>query len=938
MSPAPGGRRPSAVAPWTRTRLRASKGAALALVLLVLGCAFLAAGLPRDLDRYQAAALRHTLSSAAVTDSSIEGSATVDPGEQILLSDPGKDLSPGRLSVDGSALQQDIRPPLTTEPGQADNGVHTIGTADDLSDAQLPRPSELPPTLNLDWQPDQGAHVRMVAGRLPRDPAPFPADGTDSTITPVPPLEIAVSGATARTMGLHVGSVLHLQAQEADHPVQLDVVGVFQPLGAGRSYWTAEPDLLRPELRAKKVPRQTRNAFYWHVEALVSSGASPWLPDLGATQAYWWFPVDPAVLTPFRVAAAQQQLADLTSGPDAAALARITQLPSGLTVTSSLPSMLGGFTAESSAIAPVLTIGCAGAAGTAAAVLLLAAGLAADRRTAELELLRARGGSLPALARRLLAETLVCTTTGAAGGAALALLLLPTAHWRASVLAAAAVWLLATAVVPLRVLARHRRPRPAGRAEGLVTARPSRRRTIAELTVLVASAAALLSLNRQGLDAGGGIDPLLASAPPLLGLSGALLLIRLCPWPLRALSRPSARRRGAVGFLGLARAGRTATAVSLLPLVAMLMALTVATFGSVIVSSISGDRESAALAEVGADAALTSQAGFLPPALTTAVGHSAGVRSVVDIRLDPYEEYAAGDITYNLELVDPAPYAALAARDGKAFSFSPALLHYSGSGPIPVVASGALAAAMGPGPVTLDNTAYGNLQVRVVATVGADLANQVGEFLLVPRAAVPRAPYEYALPQETLLLSGPVDAAALQRTVDRTEGRTVVDVTLRTAVLAAQADDSPLQSGAESVYTWTVLASVLLSGFAVLLSLLQAAPGRAALLARLRTMGLTPRQGYRLIVLESLPQVLLGVTAGAATGLAAIALLRSSIDLPLLVATDAATGPTALRPQLLPVLGPALALLVLALAVVAAEAAVVGRRQIGTELRAGDQR
>lgn len=54
----------------------------------------------------------------------------------------------------------------------------------------------------------------------------------------------------------------------------------------------------------------------------------------------------------------------------------------------------------------------------------------------------------------------------------------------------------------------------------------------------------------------------------------------------------------------------------------------------------------------------------------------------------------------------------------------------------------------------------------------------------------------------------------------------------------------------------------------MLLTLARATPERAALLARLRTMGLRPRQGVALILVESLPQA---VTAALGGGLIAVA-------------------------------------------------------------------
>ncbi|KJS51497.1 hypothetical protein VM98_36845, partial [Streptomyces rubellomurinus subsp. indigoferus] len=66
----------------------------------------------------------------------------------------------------------------------------------------------------------------------------------------------------------------------------------------------------------------------------------------------------------------------------------------------------------------------------------LAAALGTDRRTAEIELLRARGGSLAGVLRRLSGEAAVTVLPAAALATALALVLLPTPRWGPSLLAA----------------------------------------------------------------------------------------------------------------------------------------------------------------------------------------------------------------------------------------------------------------------------------------------------------------------------------------------------------------------------------------------------------------------------------------------------------------------------------------------------------------------
>ncbi|MFI1156595.1 FtsX-like permease family protein [Streptomyces sioyaensis] len=128
---------------------------------------------------------------------------------------------------------------------------------------------------------------------------------------------------------------------------------------------------------------------------------------------------------------------------------------------------------------------------------------------------------------------------------------------------------------------------------------------------------------------------------------------------------------------------------------------------------------------------------------------------------------------------------------------------------------------------------------------------------------------------------------------------------------------------------------------ALLLSILQAAPQRTQLLARLRTMGLTPAQGRHLLVLEALPQALLAALGGALVGAAAIRLLGPGMDLTPL-ALPGMPGGGARGTVRIPSDPASLLLsagvLLLALAVVLAQAWLSGRRRESTELRAGDLR
>ncbi|WP_152626567.1 ABC transporter permease [Streptacidiphilus carbonis] len=919
-----GAARPPAVAPWTRTRLRSAMGAALALVVLVLATTFIAAGFPRWYDRYQDGALHSELAKAGVSGSAVEAVAGFARDGTLTKLDDASTVSPSNLAAVRAKLAG-ILTEVPAETSGGSTGVHTTGVRDFLMDPGLARPEGIPPLMTLDWQDGEASRLKVVRGRMPQPPRAGTAAPHE--------LEIAVSAATAGTVHIRLGQVLHLAPQRGS-PVLLHVVGVYQPLNPNQDYWSAEPRLIAPVSTFTLPPTGGLDpASTWHVEALVAAGTVPYFPAVGTMEAYWWFLPQQGVLHAHDIPGLQSRLANVLTGDgQAAAKAPGAGFPQGQQFSSGLPDALTQFTSEADAIAPVLTVGLAGTAGIAGAVLLMAAGLAADRRDGELRLLRARGGSMPALGRRLLGEALCCTTPGAVAGIGLALLLLPTGRTLPALTAGLAVWAVATAAMPLRGLFRHRRIRAAGRPEDVTTARPSRRRTVAELAVVLVAVAAVVAVRRQGLVSSGGVDLLLTGAPLLMGLAGAFLLMRLYPWPLRLAARPSQRRGGAVGFLGLARAGRASSTASVLPLMALLLALTVAVFGSEVLSGIGEGREQAALAEVGADAQVSGTGAQIPAAVVAAVRSSPGVRSVLPVAQSRVQ-FPQNDAVADFYAVDPSGYRGVSDRvDGG--SFPAGLLHYSGSGPIPVLVSADVAATMGSAPMEVQND-FGTFRIRVAGVLDSVLMGK-NPFLLASSEALDAQPHASAAADAplTLYVTGPVDGRALRSAVSRAAGSTALTVDLRTEALATLHGDR-LSDGAATLYLATVLAGAALAVLAVLLSLLQAAPGRAALLVRLRTMGMTPRQGYRLILVEALPQVVAAVLAGTALGLAAVPLLGPSVDLSALVGVTVDAG---LRATALPVLGPGLVLLVLAVAVVVVEAAVIGKRQIGVELRVGDQR
>ncbi|WP_146088333.1 FtsX-like permease family protein [Actinacidiphila yanglinensis] len=932
--------------PWVRVRLRSARATALATFGLVLITAFLAAALPRAVDRYEDRALRHAVQSGSVQNRGIALTATFQAQLSTMPSDP---LAPSTLDSVQSSIRSLLASNAPLDPHGGVYGVRT-GKESDVPDPSVARTSSHDPAADLVAQAGLGAQSRLVAGRMPHAP------GVIREGEPPPPVDAAITERSAQVLHLKVGTVLHLRGL-GDTPLTVHVTGIVAPRDPKAPYWNEDPDLLGPVKTTAPAGPDDDPETYWHFTLLANPYAGDSIPQLGwGANLYWYEPLQVGRLTAHGMPALQTVLSSLSGGPLAVTLQDQTGTP--VRVGDSLGATFTAFSQERDATSPMVLIAAIGVGTTALAVLLMTGGLAAERRRGEITLLRSRGGSLRGIAGRLAGETAAAAVPGGAVGTLLALVLLPTERWRLPVLLAALVTAVVALALPLRAGFAVRRPRPEGR-EDVATAKPSRRRLVVELTVVVLMAGAVVALRQRGAGGSGGStggsgsdglgdDPFLAAAPVLVAIGAALVLLRLYPVPLRLLARPAARLRGAVTHLGLARAGRS-PATGQLPLLAVLVALTVTSFGGSVLAGISHGRDRAATATVGADARIDAISPTLDTRLPKAVKGVPGVGTVTAARVEP----ADGDGTefrgaYELVIVDPASYVELNHEIGLPSFPAGALTGGHPGGTLPAVLSPGLAGQIGRKTLTIGSD-VGTLTIREAAVVRATPAAPGSAFVIVSAADVaalhPEAAQYSQLSAPTTLLAmtapgGHIDAQALRKAVKG--GVTTASVVLRSQERAALAD-TPLQHGAHRLYLTAVAAGAGYSALALLLSLLQAAPGRATLLARLRTMGLTRGQARRLVLLEMLPQVLLGAVGGVLVGLAVIPLLGPGIDLRALAF---GTGPRdfapvdfglGLRANPWALALPSAGLLILACVVLLAQAWVTGRRRESTELRAGDR-
>ncbi|WP_405431320.1 ABC transporter permease [Streptomyces anulatus] len=950
----------AASAPWIRTRLRTAPGAATALAVLVLVTAFLAAAFPRAVDAYETKGLRHDILTADAGRSTLEV-ARPQPGLELPQAQRDAEARSPELARIGSGLLKALPAPLRADTSSVAYGVRTSKPAV-ANEPWLARPEAVPPQLSYVAQSGLKEHATLASGAWPTTPREVTSDSRA--------VQGAVTEETAAELKVKVGATITLLTA-AQEPITVTITGIVAPRDPRGSYWSADPLLRTPSLVLD--PTSPFPVHYWTGTVLLAEDSGPALLSTAAEPVLFWrIPPDPAGLTGPDRARLTSGIASLESGPG---LLKVREIAGGTAVfATGLGHIVEANARMRDAISPVIAVAALGIGSVAAVVLLMTGALLAGRRKAELALMRSRGGSLRGIGGRLLAETAVTVLPASALGLLLATLAVGEGRFWPGALAAAGVGLLVCVALPLRTTLQHIRPTLHGAREDMVSARPSRRRTVAELTLLVLAVGAVTALRRRGTSAGGGTDLLVSGAPVLVALIAALVLVRLYPLPLRLATRPVARLRGAIGFLSLARAGRS-SAGGALPLLALLLALATAAFGGSVIAGIGDARDDAALASVGADARISgaSERATLPDELVRTVRDLDGVRGAAPVRIEysvNMPEAVAGDGGANgdgagsdgagtsmgsvsvsaddakvaaLVGIDPASYAELARATGlpafpaarlKATGSSAPLPKGAKAGPgrvLPAIASPAVAARLGKEPRAIE-TLSGDFEVQVVGTVSRVASVSPTDFLVVNSAAL-----EQKAPT-TLLLTGAPDPGKLRAAVEGSGKEYAVQ--LRSEERARYVN-TPMQAGAERIYLAAVAAGAGYALLAVLLSLLQTAPERKTLLARLRTMGLTTGQGRKLLAFEATPQALLAAGGGLFTGWATIALLSPGIDLvPLALAGVAGsdTSPVLLRTDLWSLALPAAGVVALAAAVAGVQAWWASRRGSITELRAGDSR
>jgi putative ABC transport system permease protein len=904
-------------------------GVWLALALAAVGAltSFICAAGPREQTANQNGAIRTAVGQIAPGDRTILASADWYPEAGV----PSSFLTPALQQKFGRAFALHFGS-LISAPAGSGRAFVTGPLVQPLPPAG-PATAHQPKYFQLSADSGLAADARLMAGTWPAGPSRLP--GTSAAARAMLVLQVVLPNAVATRYHLGVGVVLPLGII-GGRPVALRVTGIIQPK-PGAFFWAtpdvqAVPALLIP---AKVTPTAKSGYIGGAIVAASELQAlqSVWPDQLALGD--WYFPVSLSHLTRAGLARLAAAITALTASTDAATGGRASGFNFAPTPSASslLPAALTTIRQQVNAASGIDDLVIGGLFAACLLLMLLCAGLAADRYRPELALIRTRGGSTGQVATRTLARSLSVSVPGIAAGLAVASRLgAPAAsQWALPAINGA----FAIAAVPARCTWRTRENRSWQAAERTDSAAPRRapRRIIAEIAVLTIAAGAVVALRLRGV--AGGSDQLGIAAPVLVATVASIVIGRLYPIPVRALLPLAMRRRGPVSFLGLSQARRAGLA-SIVPALALVLTLTLAAFGVMLTQSVAAGQIASTWAKTGADAIFTAPGNnVITPVAQHAVAAVPGVLHTALVFTAAYNgQFPNSLITtagqaenISIAVVSPAEYGAL-SNDTPWPGFPvPALARRPG--PVPILIS-AVAVADQPGAVTgtrLTLNAYGiKVGVRVAGTIGTTPAFPAGgAFVVFPQWAIAQLP---SIPgPDELLATGPhVSVSRLDATAAlHLHGDTLQ---LRSALLGAQ-----LGSAAEYAVRLFDLASVAaaaLSAVALCFGLAATGKNRRILRTQMSAMGMSAGQARALALYDPLA-LLATAIAGMILAVGLLSLIARQI-IPLQSLTSSTTG-VALSLSLLALAIPAAGAIALALVVIATEHVLTTRSESGTALR-----
>jgi putative ABC transport system permease protein len=885
--------------------------ASLALAILVLAGSFIAVAVPRASLGYRTQVVQRIFHAAPSQQTAVLGDANLSGLSQGYLSAGELALAGRQLS--GSLLRDGLplAPAASQWSGLAINAGAVSGTSG-------PSAGHLgPPQLEILYRSGLGSNATLVAGSLPTH---VQRHGSPETF------QVAVTTATAASLGLHVGSRLAAAGQ------MLVVSGIIRPRGAASSFWTVDPVAPVPRLTGatgNSTPYLSGAAFAGAAELAELEGRL----SARQLQALWSFPLDLRHVSADQAAGLLQAARGVSYLPTVGNVSASLSAAAGadallvVSLSSGLVSVLPSFVATDAAVQRALSLMFVSLAVIGVVVVLLGARLVTEHRRGEFALMRARGASLGQVAAVAARGGAATVLPAALLGAGAAVLLTPgPASWLPAWLA---VLVIGTALAAPPVLAvwQHRTRRtatPAALAPAARRRMSAARRWVADGALLAAAVAGLVILRAQGLPPPGTVDLFTSVAPVLAAIPVALVVVRTYPLVLRQLTRLAGRRRGVVMVVGLAR-GSSAAQTGTLPAFALILAFAVVAFAAMARGGVARADIAASWQAAGADAVVAAPA--TGPGITTAAQRLiTGVPGVQRAATVSVTTGTSGQgLPLPVAIVNPRQYAALTAGT-PAPPFPAAALARPGGGVVPVLVSAPGRAILGQGSGLW--VAGRQLRLRIAGTLasiaGVPAASQV--------AVVPRWALGNAVPTPNVMaLTGPrLDAAALTRVVNRAVPG--AEITFRSHLLAAIAG-APLPHGGFVTFAQGAAAAAAFSLLILLLMLVLSARSREVTLARLITMGLGRAQSRRITAVETGPAIVAAALGGTVCALILVPLVGPAVNL---AAFTGAPVSVPLRPDAVALAIAVGGLLLLAALTLAVQDSLARRLGPGRALRVGE--
>lgn len=827
----------------TRRRFATPRSAALVIIALTALAAFVISAAPRALVGVVQAEVAHQVSGMAATARDLSGSTIGTPA---FGPAPDADLTAGwddgAAAVFGAAAghlaaARDGFPPVLRDLTAAPEFAEYLATAVPADAAVVP--AEFPaPQVQLLAEPAPSAHLTLTDGAWPAA-----WDGSGS-------IEILLSVGAAEIMGWSVGEVRE----------PFVVSGLADAVDPDDERWLHLITALTASVYDDGNRRPIATAGAWVAPATWLRVAET--EQFGRTRLITWYGVDGG-------AARDTDPRELLAAVRGATTASVPLDDSGqlrMRLTTDLVDVLSTALSRAGSASAILAVAAVGPLAVSVALIVLASALIVRRRRTDLALLSARGAPLARLRRLLFVEGLILGIPAAMLGAAAGVLVARDDAGVAPVVLAVAV-----GVAPAVALAASLRAATLERGRADLDA-PVRGRwaRIVEIIVVLLAAVAVVQLFIRGIGTDTTtIDPLVIVAPLLATVALALIVVRVHPLPLAAALAAARRGRGVVGLVGTARNLRDPSAGTTAVL-AMVVAVAIAVFSSVVLATVDRGAVVAAQRDVGADVRLAGP--YFDEATIDRLREVDGVADAAGVLRGDFVT-VAGPSDRSSVLVFATDTQRLARMQDGYVGGLPAAIR-PGADPFQIIPSDAVAAETGTSGLTLQDR-----PADAVTTLPALLGMPGNaEFVVMDAADYLTLAGTGFFPRVVLVdLADGADADAVAAALSAQVGQSHTVRLLTTSTAEIQA--SPAVTALRFVLFAALGVAALLSVIALLLVAGVSRDARSRMIALLRTMGLDRRRGRGIVAWEFAP---LGVTAlvgGIVLGAVLPLLVVTSIDL-----------------------------------------------------------